>query len=122
MLTRDNAYWILLILASLTAAWGVVWCLGRNTYWELPARDLADVDPAEAQHWDPAARRAPVVWSDAVAPGGWVCAAPAADMPKEICGWPAGGDGCPEHGALIIPDAAYEPADATHHDHRGGAR
>jgi hypothetical protein len=38
------------------------------------------------------------VWSDACAPGGYVCGHPAPGMPDGICGWPVESEPCPEHG------------------------
>lgn len=116
-LTVDNAEWIGLVLLMIAAALGVISYLGRNTHWDKPARDLATVTPAEAQHWN-TPRRAPVIRSGAT--DGYVCAAPARELPDGICGWPAGGDGCPEHGELLDPDTAYEPTGTTHSDYRAG--
>ena len=101
MLTADNARWILLVLMAIGAALGIIWHLGRNTYyWDDPARDLDQITPDEAAHWD-TPRPGPVVWSHAT--GTWVCAAPAPNMPKGICGWPAATERCPAHGALLTP-------------------
>lgn len=38
MITADNALWCLLVLAALGAAFGLVWHLGRNTYWDGGSR------------------------------------------------------------------------------------
>jgi hypothetical protein len=40
---------------------------------------------------------APTLWSDAVAPGGLVCAAPSLGLPGGICGFPVESEPCPEH-------------------------
>lgn len=70
--------------------------------WDAPARDLNETDGAYA---DARAMMygAPVVWSDAVPPGGYVCAAQIVDLPGGICGWPADKEPCPQHGPLLLP-------------------
>ena len=40
------------------------------------------------------------VWSDACAPGGYVCATPDPDRPDGICGMPVESEPCPDHGAV----------------------
>jgi hypothetical protein len=44
-----------------------------------------------------AAESAPTVWSDAVPPGGMVCAAPFPHRPGEICGMPVESEPCRVH-------------------------
>lgn len=39
----------------------------------------------------------PTTWSDAVPPGGQVCAVPMPDRPDRICGMPVESEPCPEH-------------------------
>jgi hypothetical protein len=39
----------------------------------------------------------PTVWSDAVPPGGMVCAVYAPGRPDDICGTPVESEPCPEH-------------------------
>lgn len=39
------------------------------------------------------------VWSDACAPGGYVCAAPDPERPDGICGMPVESEPCNLHGA-----------------------
>lgn len=43
------------------------------------------------------AAETPTVWSDAVAPGGMVCAVPMADRPDGICGMPVESEPCTVH-------------------------
>jgi len=43
------------------------------------------------------AEAAPTVWSDAVAPGGEVCAVPMPERPDGICGMPVESEPCREH-------------------------
>ncbi|MGI5223581.1 hypothetical protein [Actinoallomurus sp. CA-142502] len=127
---------VVLILAVVAALAGVVYVERRTATpidWAAPATDLADVDQAEARHWDAAERRAPIVWSDTAR--GWVCAARAEGLPGGICAWRAVHGPCPDHGRLIVPDptaawpcdreetdpdAAYEH-DVTGHDYWAGA-
>jgi len=51
----------------------------------------------------------PTIWSDAVPPGGQVCAVPVSDKPGEICGMPVESEPCPEHvcACFRTVDAAY---------------
>lgn len=130
-LTIENALWCAIVISIIAAICGVILLIGdRPTGWTAPARD--QVDPDESARWDEP-RRTPVVWSPVL--GDHVCAAAAAELPDEICGWPAGRTRkCPDHGPLVAPgpthrqvrdddpDTAYEPADATDHYWSGGAR
>ncbi|MGH3376020.1 MAG: hypothetical protein ACRDP6_14880 [Actinoallomurus sp.] len=109
-LTLNNALWCLTALTILAAACITLMYAGRHTGWDAPARDLADVTPAETTRWD-IPRPAPVVWSDATTPSGWICAAPAAALPDGICGWSAIHGDCPDHGPLLTP--APDPSGAT---------
>lgn len=45
----------------------------------------------------PETAKPPTVWSDAVAPGGEVCAVPVPGLPDGICGTPTESEPCPEH-------------------------
>jgi hypothetical protein len=55
----------------------------------------------------------PTIWSDAVPPGGQVCAAPVDDQPGEICGMPVESEPCPAHVC-----ACYRTVDAIYEDAR----
>ena len=79
---------------------------------EAAERALAETDPATAESSHRIAARcaglleaaqiarggAPTVWSDAIPPGGRVCAAPMPDLPDGICGMPVESEPCPDHG------------------------
>lgn len=43
----------------------------------------------------------PTVWSDAVPPGGMVCAVYAPGRPDDICGTPVESEPCPTHGSAL---------------------
>lgn len=43
----------------------------------------------------------PTVWSDAVPPGGQVCAVYAPGRPDDICGMPVESEPCPDHGSAL---------------------
>lgn len=43
----------------------------------------------------------PEVWSDACAPGGYVCAVPDPDRPDGICGMPVEDEPCAAHQATL---------------------
>lgn len=114
-LTRDNAYWILLVLASFAAFFtaALVRPIPRRTPlidWDAPATDL---DDAETATWSLIGHATPVVWSST--DNVYVCAAAATGMPQQICGWPATASPCPDHGPLVIPTD-------THTRTTGGAR
>jgi hypothetical protein len=107
-LTADNAWWCAGVLAILAAV--CIIAMFRDelhalirpeqpTDWDAPATDLDESDD------DAFNGGAPTVWSDAVAPGGLVCAAQAEHMPDGICGWPVESEPCPAHGHLAREDA-----------------
>jgi hypothetical protein len=43
-------------------------------------------------------RESAEVWSDAIPPGGYVCAVPQPGNPDGICGYPVESEPCPIHG------------------------
>jgi hypothetical protein len=77
--------------------------------------DLADTLDATMRNFedyveDHANTYPPTIWSDAVPPGGQVCAVPVSDKPGEICGMSVESEPCPEHTCACFrtADAAYE--------------
>jgi hypothetical protein len=48
-----------------------------------------------------AAENPPTVWSDAVAPGGMVCAVPIPGKPEGVCGMPVESEPCTEHARCV---------------------
>lgn len=50
----------------------------------------------------------PEIWSDAVAPGGYVCAVPMPGQPDGICGYPVESEPCPKHGT---DDTTHDESD-----------
>lgn len=94
MITLDNLLWCALAMAANLAVWGVVWVLGSG---RTPRRDKPTRQFLAALARDTPAYRSPTVWSDAVLPGGQVCAVPMSGMPGAICGYPVESEPCPLH-------------------------
>lgn len=92
-----------IIAACLLAAISVlaIYRYGERRYnagWR-GALGLTEVDHGDGQftHDHDFNGGAPTLWSDAVAPGGLVCAAPSPELPGGICGFPVESESCPEH-------------------------
>lgn len=69
----------------------------ENLRAELTQADLVIASMRAALDEADAKETAPEVWSDAVAPGGYVCAAPDPTRPDGICGMPVEDEPCSEH-------------------------
>jgi hypothetical protein len=58
-----------------------------------------------------AADTPPTVWSDAVAPGGEVCAVLVLGKPEQICGMPVESEPCPEHARCVRETCGHDGMD-----------
>jgi hypothetical protein len=65
----------------------------------------APVPPATAP--EPGQAAAPEAWSDAVPPGGYVCAVPKPSHPDGICGMPVESEPCNLHGPTYTRDDVW---------------
>ena len=81
---------------------------GRDPHADAHSRSSRAPQSDEPPEWvpecgsdgfEPANSRSggPEVWSDAVPPGGYVCAAPDPDRPDGICGMPVESEPCLDH-------------------------
>lgn len=88
-----------LIVPSLSVALGVYFGYqhGREQREELAATLNATVENFADYVEDHANTYAPTTWSEAVWPGGQVCAVQVAYKPDGICGMPVESEPCPDH-------------------------
>lgn len=95
-----------ILAVSVTFAFGYVlgYSNGRRPLAELQEAydELGDTLDATMRNFedyvtDHANTYPPTIWSNAVAPGGQVCAVPIPDMPGAICGYPVESEPCPIH-------------------------